>query len=72
MRYARRVVFEMDVHAVAIYQAAQKVPPGTYRPLEGGRNVRLDQEDVLPATCDGHVAVYLRRPETWGERPRCE
>jgi hypothetical protein len=61
------VVFEMDVNAVDIYQAGQRVPPGIYLPLEGGREVHLTQEDALPATCDGRVAVYLRRPESWSE-----
>ena len=64
----RRVSFEMDVNAVDIYEAGQRVPPGVYLSLEGGREVQLDQEDALPATCDGHVAVYLRRPESWSER----
>lgn len=64
----RRVSFEMDVNAVDIYQAGQRVPPGIYLTLEGGREVHLSQEDALPATCDGHVAVYLRRPEIWSER----
>lgn len=58
----------MDVNAVDIYQAGQRVPPGVYLPLEGGREVTLAQEDTLPATCDGHVAVYLRRPESWSEQ----
>ncbi len=66
--HTRRVVPEMDAHAVGAYQAGQRVPPGTYRALEGGREIRLDQEDVLPATLEGRVAVYLRRPESWGER----
>ncbi len=65
---SRRVSFEMDVDAVDIYQAGQRVPPGVYLPLEGGREVHLNQEDTLPATCDGHVAVYLRRPKSWSER----
>ena len=64
----RRVSFEMDINAVDIYQAGERVPPGTYLSLEGGREVFLNQEDTLPATCDGHVAVYLRRPESWNER----
>ncbi len=64
MRLARRVVFEMDVHAVEVYQAGQRVPPGTYRPLEGGREVRLEREDMLPATCAAH------RPGTSGRSKR--
>jgi hypothetical protein len=61
-------MFEMDVNAVDIYQAGQRVPPGVYLPLEGGREVTLDQEEALPATFDGHVAIYLHRPENWSER----
>jgi hypothetical protein len=65
-----RVLFDLDVNAVDIYQAGQRVPPGIYLPLEGGREVNLAQEDALPATLDGHIAVYLRRPESWSEQKK--
>jgi hypothetical protein len=65
---SHKIGLDLDVNAVDIYQAGQRVPPGIYLPLEGGREVHLDQEDALPATFDGHVAVYLRRPESWSER----
>lgn len=64
----QKVMFEMDVNAVDIYQAGQRVPPGIYLPLEGGREVTLTQEEALPATLDGRVAVYLRRPESWSDQ----
>ncbi|MDQ2687427.1 MAG: hypothetical protein M3Y28_06125 [Armatimonadota bacterium] len=63
-----RIGLYLDVDAVDIYQAGERVPPGIYLPLEGGREVELAQEDALPATFDGHVAVYLRRPESWSEQ----
>jgi hypothetical protein len=65
-------VVKTDNSAESVYMAGQTVPPGIYCLMEGDREVRLDQEGVLPATCDGHVAVYRRRPETWGERQNGE
>ena len=50
-----------------LFVAGHMAPAGTYRLVETGREVRLDLEDVLPATCDGHIAVYERRPLTWAE-----
>jgi hypothetical protein len=67
---SRKIGFNLDVNAVDIYQAGQRVPPGIYLSLEGGREVHLSQVDALPATCDGHVAVYLRRPESWSEQKK--
>ena len=67
---SNRIAFDLDVNAVDIYQGGQRVPPGIYLPLEGGREVELAQEDALPATFDGHVAVYLRRPENWSEQKK--
>ena len=34
----RMLSFEMDVNAVDIYQAGQRVPPGIYLPLESVMN----------------------------------
>ena len=50
-----------------LFLAGHAAPAGTYRQVETGHEVRLDLEDVLPATCDGHVAVYIRQPMTWAE-----
>ena len=50
-----------------LFVAGHSAPAGTYRLVETGREVSLDQEDILPATLDGHIAVYERRPPTWAE-----
>ncbi len=50
-----------------MFLAGHTALAGTYRLAETGQEVRLDQEDILPATFDGHVAVYERRPLTWAE-----
>lgn len=56
----------------SLFVAGQTVPPGTYRLVGSRREVRLDRDDILPATCDGRVAVYERRPQTWAEvRKEC-
>jgi len=39
--------------------AGQRVSPGRYRQLEGARRIlHLEQEDILPSSLDGRVAVY--------------
>jgi len=38
--------------------------------MQTGRDLRMEEEGVLPATCDGHVAVYIRLPLTWAELRR--
>jgi hypothetical protein len=40
--------------------AGRKVAPGIYRELNTHREVRLEQEDFLPASLDGRVACYVR------------
>ncbi len=50
-----------------LFLAGHAAPAGTYRQVETGQEVRLDQEDILPATLDGHIAAYERRPLTWAE-----
>jgi hypothetical protein len=49
-----------------IYLAGERVPAGIYREVETEREVRLDQEDYLPASLDGRVASYVRVSYTWG------
>ena len=48
-----------------VYLAGARVPPGRYVEIETGREVHLQHEDYLPATLDGHVAAYIRKPENW-------
>jgi hypothetical protein len=44
------------------YLAGHLAPPGRYRRLGApyGRELVLERPDVLPASLDGHVAVYVR------------
>ena len=49
------------------FLAGEKVRPGKYRQIGGGRQVTLDKEDFLPASLDGTVACYTRMHETWGQ-----
>ncbi len=48
-----------------LFLAGQRVEPGLYRQLGTGREIRLEEEDVLPASLDGHVACYMRIEHTW-------
>jgi hypothetical protein len=57
------------------FLAGHTAPAGTYLLIGTDREIRLDQEAVLPATFDGRIAVYERRPTTWGEaqgRSECD
>lgn len=49
------------------FLAGHLAPAGTYRMLDTEREVRLDWEDTLPASCDGHIAVYRRMPSAWSD-----
>ena len=49
------------------FRAGQRVPAGDYRQVDTAREVHLDTEDVLPASLDGHVALYVRRPLIWAD-----
>jgi hypothetical protein len=48
-----------------LFHAGSIVPPGSYINVESGRTIRLDQDDVLPPSFDGHVAVYAPTPILW-------
>ncbi|MCW3100217.1 MAG: hypothetical protein JWL77_5835 [Chthonomonadaceae bacterium] len=50
-----------------LFLAGEKVRPGVYRQIGGDREVRLEREDVLPASLDGRVACYMRVNPTWGQ-----
>jgi hypothetical protein len=54
------------------FRAGQRVPAGDYQQVETKREVHFEKEDVLPASLDGRVAVYVRRPLSWADisRPR--
>lgn len=51
-----------------LFLAGHRAPAGLYRLVGAKQEVHLDQEDDLPATCDGRVAVYERCIPTWAER----
>jgi hypothetical protein len=55
------------------FLAGHTAPAGTYRLVGTDRKISLDQEAILPATFDGHIAVYERHSPTWGEaQGQCE
>ncbi len=43
----------------SLFLAGQLAPAGIYREISNNREVRLEKEDVLPASLDGHVACYV-------------
>lgn len=49
------------------FLAGHQAQAGMYHETQTGREIRMNEAGVLPATCDGHVAVYIRRPSTWAE-----
>jgi len=49
-----------------LFLAGEKVRPGIYRQVGSNREVRLENEDFLPASLDGRVACYMRI-RTWGQ-----
>lgn len=50
-----------------LYLAGERVPAGTYREVESGREIRLETEGFLPAILDGRVAAYMSVLYTWGQ-----
>jgi hypothetical protein len=47
------------------FLAGHRAPAGVYLLVGTQREVQLYQEDILPATLDGQVAVYERLTQTW-------
>jgi hypothetical protein len=52
---------------LAYFLAGHPAPSGIYREIQTGREIQMEEAGILPASCDGHVAVYIRRPLTWAE-----
>jgi hypothetical protein len=50
---------EHDQFVEELLLAGQCVPAGVYRQVGSGRIIRLEREDCLPASLDGHVASYV-------------
>ena len=61
---------EYDHFVDEIYLAGERVRPGTYKQLGASRELRLEEEDYLPASTDGRVACYVRLTHHWGDRAR--
>ena len=59
--------FAHDATHEDLFLAGEKVSAGVYRQIGGDREVRLEREDVLPASLDGRVACYMRVHSTWGQ-----
>jgi hypothetical protein len=59
--------FAHDATHEDLFLAGEKVRPGVYRQIGGEREVRLEREDILPASLDGRVACYMRVHPTWGQ-----
>jgi hypothetical protein len=58
---------EQELLGEELFLAGERVLPGIYRQVGGGREIRLDEEDFLPASLDGRVACYMRVKNTWGQ-----
>ncbi len=61
--------FAYDATNEDLFLAGEKVCPGIYRQIGGEREVRLEREDILPASLDGRVACYMR-VNPWGQMDR--
>ena len=44
---------------LTLFLAGERVPAGSYRRLDANVSIRLEREDYLPASLDGHVACYV-------------
>jgi len=52
--------------------AGDLVPAGVYCNTETGRQICLEQDDYLPASMDGKVAVYVCVKHTWAQHEMAE
>lgn len=64
--------FAHDATHDDLFLAGEKVCAGIYRQIGGEREVRLEREDILPASMDGRVACYTRVNPDWGQMSRHE
>lgn len=58
---------ENDQFVEEVFLAGELVSPGLYKQLGSGKVIRLYKEDVLPASCDGRVACYVRVRNLWSQ-----
>ncbi|HLK60475.1 MAG TPA: hypothetical protein VKU00_28190 [Chthonomonadaceae bacterium] len=57
----------MNAFVDELYLAGQCVPAGIYREIGTGREIRLEEEDILPGSLDGRIAAYVCIRYTWGQ-----
>lgn len=64
----------IEEHGAHVWQAGDIVPAGIYLRVDDAsfRVVNLEQEDRLPASYDGHVALYRRASAICIVHPRSE
>jgi hypothetical protein len=61
-----------EEYGVRLWQAGDSVPAGTYLRVDNNsfRVVVLKQDDRLPASYDGHVALYCQAPPAGFMKPQ--
>lgn len=62
LRRTRRRVPRAAADFEEHFLAGHQVGAGIYHRIGSHQQVVLDSDGVLPASCDGRVAVYIRRP----------
>lgn len=62
--------FAYDATHDDLFLAGEKVLPGIYCQIGSEREVRLEREDILPASLDGRVACYTRVNPNWGQQAK--
>ena len=60
-----RIATADDLLEEELLLAGMRAAAGEYRELGTGRTVKLEREDILPATLNGRVACYVRVANTW-------
>ena len=57
----------LDWYSGPYYLAGQSVPAGRYSDVDTHREIFLEEADILPASLDGRVAVYVPQPDKWAD-----
>lgn len=61
---------ECEVLPEELFLAGERVAPGAYRQVGADKVIELKEEDFLPASLDGRVAVYVLVRDSWGAGER--
>lgn len=51
-----------------LFLAGEHVPPGTYKQIGCGRELRFDEDGLLPTGSDGQVSCYVCIRSGWSLR----